>query len=108
MSKVGAIDPNSILWHPIVVTKCPDHTMFDYEKSLIRSEVKFDKLRCCELENMIHVWKNEKSLSKTRNLEEFKQFFIKNFKVFEVVYDFSKFYIYKFKMQASKEGKSWP
>jgi hypothetical protein len=103
-SKNGAIDPLSFKWLDVIITKTPEHTLYDYEKSLVKSNIQYDKLRCCELENIIHVWKNEKSLSKKQNIEEFKICFQNYFKIKEVVYDFSKFYIYKFKLQACTPG----
>jgi hypothetical protein len=104
-SKSGILDTNSVEWLDLIILKSPEHSFLDYEKSLIKSNVKFDRIRFCELENVIHVWKNEKSLTKKQNIEEFKRFFNNNFKILSVDYDFSKFYIFKVKMQANVIGK---
>jgi hypothetical protein len=76
----------------------------DYEKSLVKSQIKQDVARCCELENLIHVWKSEKSLSNKQNINNFKNIFEKLFEITDIVYDFSKVYIYRFKMTANKIG----
>ncbi len=104
MSKSGAVDSISINWMDMIIYNTPEHTFLDYEKSLVKSNVKFDRIRYCELENIIHVWKNEKSLTKKENIDEFKNYFQKNFKILSVCYDFSKFFIFKVKMQANVIG----
>jgi hypothetical protein len=104
-SKIGIIDPNSIKFNEIFMINCPELCFSKYEKSIIKSNKKFDKSRICEFENTIHLWKNEKSLSNKNNIEEFKFYFDECFKIFEVSYDFAKFYVYKVKMEAKKIGK---
>jgi hypothetical protein len=103
-SKTGMVDPASIKWLDIDIYPTPEYHFLDYEKSLIKSNVVFDRIRCCELENVIHVWKNEKSLSRKDNIEEFKKLFQNNFKIINVNYDVAKFYIFKIKMQANAIG----
>lgn len=76
----------------------------DYAKTLVKSNVLYDRMRCCELENIIHVWKNESSLTKRGNIDEFKRYFQNNFKILDISYDFFKFYIFKIKMQANVVG----
>jgi hypothetical protein len=105
-SKGGVLDVESFQWYDIIMYATPEHTFLDYEKSLIKSNVKFDRIRYCELENVIHVWKNEKSLTRKQNIEEFKKFFSSHFKILNVDYDFSKFYIFKVKMQAHSIGNA--
>jgi hypothetical protein len=75
----GIIFPESITWFDPVETVTPIHSFLEYEKSLVKHNVIFDKTRFCELENLIHVWKNEKSLTKKTNIDEFKLFFNKKF-----------------------------
>ena len=59
-SKIGVIDPNSIKFNEFKIFNCPELCFTEYEKSIIRSNKKFDKSRICEFENIIHLWKNEK------------------------------------------------
>ena len=101
---MGIIFPESIIWHDIIEAETPLHTFLEYEKSLVKHNILFDKIRFCELENIIHVWKNEKTLTKKTNIEEFKMFFNEHFKITNISYDFFKFYIFKIKLQASKLG----
>jgi hypothetical protein len=82
----------------------PINSFLQYEKSLIKNNITFDKTRFCELENLIHVWKNESNLTKKTNINEFKLFFSENFKIFDISYEFFKYYIFKVKMQAKKMG----
>jgi hypothetical protein len=82
----------------------PLNSFLEYEKSLIKHNIMYDKTRFCELENIIHVWKNEKSLTKKTNINEFKMFFTEHFKIIDISYDFFKFYIFKIKLQAKKIG----
>jgi hypothetical protein len=102
---MGIIDPSTIKWYPSVETELPVHSFLDYEKSLVKHNVLFDKIRFCDLENLIHVWKNERSLTKKNNINEFRNLFEKNFKVVSINYDFFKYYIFKIKLQANKVGK---
>lgn len=104
-SKMGVIDPNSIKFNDINIFKSPEHDFTEYEKSIIKNNKKFEKMRICELENMVHLWKNEKSLSNKANIDEFKRFFGSFFKIYEISYDFAKFYIFKIKMEAKNPGK---
>ncbi len=105
LSKSGCIDTASINWFDVYTYDTPEYGFLMYEKSLVKSQVTFDRLRNCELENIIHVWKNVKSLSKKDNIEEFKKHFQSNFKIVDVYYDCFKFYIFKVKMQANAIGK---
>ena len=101
---MGSLDPASIQWMEIISYDTPEHTFLQYEKTLIKSDVQYDKLRCCELENVIHMWKNEKSLSKKENISEFKKVFKNNFKIMSIDYDIAKFYLYKIRMRANSLG----
>ena len=50
-SPSGIINPESIIWFDPVETITPIHSFLDYEKSLVKHNVIFDKTRFCELEN---------------------------------------------------------
>jgi len=85
--------------------ECPKVSFLEYEKSLIKKNFYFDNLRHCELENLIHVWKNEKSLTKQEKLNDFKKIFGAFFIINDISYDFSKFFIFKAKLTANNLGK---
>jgi len=101
---MGCIEPSTIKWLDILYYDTPEHNFLQYEKSLYISDVRYDKLRCCELENVIHVWKSEKSLSRKENINEFKKLFKNHFKILSVDYDIAKFYIFKIRMKAEVLG----
>ena len=104
-SKMGIIDPYTIEFNDLYVYSSPEHSFWEYEKSIVKNHKYFEKMRICELENMVHLWKNEKSLSNKDNINEFKKYFKDNFKIYDVSYDFTKFYIFKIKMEARNIGK---
>lgn len=104
-SKMGIIDPASIRFNDIIIYKSPENSFTEFEKSIIKNSKIIEKMRICELENMVHLWKNEKSLSNKDNVNEFKKYFKDHFKIFDVSYDFTKFYIFKVKMEAKIVGK---
>jgi hypothetical protein len=102
-SPIGIIEPSSIKLNQLKEVNIQKQFMH-YEKSLIKNNLIFDKTRSCELENLVHVWKNESNLSKKTNINEFKLFFSEYFKILDISYDFFKYYIFKVKMQAKKQG----
>jgi hypothetical protein len=101
---MGIIDPNSIKLKNLKEVDIPINSFLQYEKSLIKHNIKFDKTRFCELEKLIHVWKNQSNLTKKTNINEFKLFFSEHFKIIDISYDFFKYYIFKVKMKANKLG----
>ena len=103
-SKGSIITPEEIEWEEIKIEKSPINTFLDYEKNLKKSNIKFDKLRYCELENIIHLWKGEQSLTIKKSVEEFRRIFSKIFKINSILYDFAKFYIFKVKIVANVKG----
>jgi hypothetical protein len=106
-SKIGVIDPSSIKLNKFRVIDCPDLCFTKYEKSILRNNLKFDKSRICEFEHVVHLWKNEKSLSNKKNIDEFRFYFEQSFNIIDISYDFAKFYIYKVKMEANKIGNNF-
>ena len=101
MSHLGVINPLDFKWL-LSVDKAP--TNIDFEKTLYKNSLKFDKDRMCELETLIHVWKDEKSLTKRKVVDEFRACFSSNFLINSISYDFGKLYIFKAKMVAMKVG----
>jgi hypothetical protein len=104
LSSNGIIDPDNIVWKEIRIEECPSHTFVDYEKNLMKNNIKFDKMRFCELENMIHVWKSEDSLTIKKSVDEVRKIFSKLFKINSISFDFFKFYVFKVKMIAIAKG----
>ncbi len=104
-SKDSIINTENIEWEDLRIENCPLKSFLDYEKTLRKLNLKFDKLRYCEFENLIHVWKGEQSLTKKKSLDEFKKIFSKNFYIKSITYDIAKFYIFKVKMNATEKGK---
>lgn len=103
-SEIGTLNLESLTFEEIEVCNTPIHSFLNYEKSLVKSEIKQDVSRSCELENLIHVWKSEKYLTNKKTILEFKNLFEPNFSILEIVYDFSKVFIFKFKMKAKIPG----
>jgi hypothetical protein len=100
----GVMDFSSIKWQSLIYEDTPLFNFLDYEKSAISGPVFLDKMRFCELENIIHMWKNEKSLTKREIVEEIYNLFIKCFNFISFSYDFSKFYLFKVKLKAYRKG----
>jgi hypothetical protein len=98
------MDPSGMNWRDVRITECPGYTFIDYEKKMRKSNIKFDKLRFCELENMIHIWKSEESLTLRKSIDEVRKIFSKLFKINSISFDFFKFYIFKVKMIAHTKG----
>lgn len=61
-------------------------------------------MRFCELENSVNVWKNEKSLSNRDLIDSIYKLLDKNFKILQFSYDFSRFFLFKIKLYATKPG----
>ena len=91
-------------WKEIRITDTPSYTFLDYEKRMSKSNIRFDKSRFCELENMIHVWKSEESLTLKKSIDEVRKIFSKLFKINPISFDFFKFYIFKVRMIAMTKG----
>jgi len=101
MSHLGIINQFESEWS-YSIEKAPIN--LDYEKTLIKNTLKHDNERMCELETLIHVWKDEKSLTKKKVIDDFRACFESNFLIKSVVYDFGKLYIFKAKMIAMQVG----
>ena len=76
-----------------------------YEKAVFRSDIGYDGMRDCEIENMILRWNSENNLIRNSEMlfyikKTFEKYFILN----EIKYDISKIVFYKIKMKANKVG----
>lgn len=96
------LDPLSLKWNNIIETDTPKGF---YQKSLFKCPYPFDPYRACEVENMIHLWKSENNLINKILVKQFRAIFERLFGINQVVFDYSKFYFFKFIMTARYEGK---
>ena len=97
------LNPNEIFWEEIIQRNCKTSFIY-YEKSLRKKDQEFDKLRFCEFENLIHLWKGENSLTIKKSINEFKNIFSKKFKIGQITYDIAKLYIFKARLFANEKG----
>ncbi len=106
ISKDGEIAPNDFIWSDIKITETPKNNFLEYEKKTPKSpDLLFDHTRFCEIERIISTWKNEKNLSRKTLVNEFRHLFGDLFTIDSIIYDVSKFYIFKIKTRANKIGK---
>ena len=76
-----------------------------YEKGAFKSEIRYDGMRDCEIENMILRWNNENNLIRNSEMLFYiKRTFGNYFLLKEVKYDISELVFYKIKMKAEKIG----
>jgi len=84
----------------------PKYNFIDYEKKTPKTpDLPFDNLRFCEIERVISSWKKEKNLSRKHLIDEFKILLGDIFIIESIIYDISKYYIFKIKARANKVGK---
>ena len=106
ISRDGEINPNDFYWSDIKITEAPINNFLEYEKNSPKSpDLPFDNLRYCELERIISAWKNEKNLSRKTLVNEFRILLGDIFNVDNIIYDASKYYIFKIKARANKIGR---
>lgn len=106
ISRDGEINPNDFNWLDFKITEAPKNNFLEYEKKSPKSpDMKFDNLRFCELERVISAWKNEKNLSRKTLVNEFRILFQYIFTIESIIYDASKYYIFKIKARADRVGK---
>ncbi|MCQ2817834.1 MAG: hypothetical protein MJ252_11265, partial [archaeon] len=78
-----------------------------YEKLLHKNDedYKFDLVRSCEIEQMVHYWMNENEYIRHNNtVMMIKKIFEKNFKVLDIKYDINKYLFYRIKLKAERLG----
>ena len=100
-SKGNIIDPDSIEWTDPVESQA---IIGVYENSEFISSIPFDQLRACEVETQILFWKKKIPDDDGGIVNDFKKIFEKFFKIKEIYYDESKFYFFKFVMEANQIG----
>jgi hypothetical protein len=102
-NRYGIVDHSFTKFKPIKFEKTPASTI-DLEKSAINTNLPFDKLRSCELESLVHMWKNIKNLTNTEEVDEFRQGLEKQFRIVYFNYDISNSYMFKVKVVATQPG----
>ena len=100
----GYIIPSSLEFIPLKIEKLTNYYSKNYEKLYIKQK-NFDILRTCEIETIVHLWKNISSLSNHEIIDNLSSIYSDYFDIEDVQYDISKFYIFKFKMKAKKKGR---
>ena len=76
-----------------------------YLRGIFRSDINFDKIRDCEIENMVLRWNDENNLIKNSEMYFYvNKCFSKNFEIKEIKYDILKIIFYRVKMIATKIG----
>ena len=96
------LNPDSIQWLPPVITDIETNT---FEANKFVSSMKFDPLRCCEIEIQTLIWEEISIKNNDINLiKEFVKIFEKNFIVEEIFRYSSKQIFYKIKTIANKKG----
>ena len=100
----GYILPNSLEFIPLKIEKIQNSKNKSYDKLYIKQR-NFDILRDCEIEMIVHLWKNITSLSNHEIINNVSSIYSSFFDIEDVQYDITKFYIFKFKMKAKKKGK---
>ncbi len=74
-------------------------------RGIFRSDIEFDKIRDCEIENMVLRWNDENNLIKNSEMYFYvNKCFSKNFEIKEIKYDILKIIFYRVKMIATKIG----
>lgn len=111
-SAIGKVDPGKLKWKELEIVE--DIQKGLYEKKQQKTHLVYDKLRNSEIENIAHVWKdgirgiiqvNDDNMIKHQQvLLSFINLFEKYFDIIEVLYDVSKFFYFKIKMQARRIG----
>jgi hypothetical protein len=100
-SKGNIIEPDSIEWTDPIESYAITGV---YENSEFISSIPFDQLRACEVETQILFWKKKLPNDDGGIINDFKNIFEKFFKIKEIYFDKSKFYFFKFVMEAKQIG----
>ena len=104
--KIDLIEGNNFIYDinflDIKILEAPQNL---YEKGVFKSEIGYDGMRDCEIENMILRWNNANNLIKNSEMLFYiKRTFGNYFSFKEIKYDISKIIFFKIKMQAEKVG----
>lgn len=84
-----------------------------YEKQLKKNVIEFNRYKHCEIENIVHFWLNgsdfiENKMNNNKHnklLHKFIDIVQSHFKIENVWYDSMKFFYFKIKMKAVKQGR---
>jgi hypothetical protein len=102
----GEINHFGSTWSDIKFIDVNCKSFIEYEKKTPKKiPIEFDPLRYCEIDKNISFWKNENNLTKNNISNEIKILISSLFNIESIIYDVSKYYIFKIKAKASKIGK---
>ena len=105
ISLEGEINPITFIWSDLKIYEIPKNNFLEYERNAAKSpNIPFDTMRYCEIEQIVCTWKNEKNLTRKNLLNEFRNLFENIFLIEIILYDITKFYIFKIKAKANKIG----
>ena len=104
--KIDLIEGNNFIYDinflDIKILEAPQNL---YEKGVFKSEIGYDGMRDCEIENMILRWNNANNLIRNSEMLFYiKRTFGNYFSFKDIKYDISKIIFFKIKMQAEKVG----
>lgn len=100
----GYIDPSSIIWKEVVIDPIKVLNASEFEKKILKSKLVFDKFRCCEIEQITHIWKTVDQLTNKRTIDEFTSIVNKCFEIKEIYYNVTNLYLFKICLKAIKNG----
>ena len=96
----GEID--SIKWHPLQFEKIDIDL---YEKKEAKTNLVYDPTRSCEIESLVHIWKNDnEKIKSNETMQYYKKTFERLFKITEIKYDVMKYLYIRIKMTAQQIG----
>lgn len=96
------INPSKIKFLPLISIPCPK---VPYEKKELRQkDVFYDSLRSCEIERIVHLWKDISNLNKKTFIPNIIDLFKDYFDITNIQYDVSQFYYIRYKMKARTIG----
>ena len=96
----GQVD--SIKWYPLQFEKVEIDL---YEKKEAKTNLVYDPTRSCEIESLVHIWKNSnEQIQSNETLQYYKKTFERCFKITEIKYDVMKYLYIRMKMTAKQTG----
>ena len=106
ISRDGEINHFGYNWSDLKFIEVSSKNFTHYEKKTPKKiEMQFDPQRYCEIDRTIGYWKSENKLSRKNSINELRVLFGSLFAIECIIYDVSKYYIFKVKAKASKIGK---
>ena len=116
MSPLGMLELSQFKWNELQSNINIPREL--YEKNILRKETEFDRFRDCEIENIVHLWKqakhyltnehyNKKCTPLMRHkvlIHSFIEIMKSNFELINISYEESKEFYFKLRLKATKKG----